>query len=116
MTSNQRGRGGEGANGKTSLPKHVLRDEVLGGIEGGREWLPSLRQGRGDWQQMLESLGQLYVRGVAVDFSGLYGEAGYRRLQLPTYPFQRKRYWIDAPNNGPEGFGARLNVVFLFPK
>ena len=26
------------------------------------------------------------------------------------------RYWIDAPGNGPEGFGARLNVVFLFPK
>jgi hypothetical protein len=26
------------------------------------------------------------------------------------------RYWLDAPDNGPEGWGARLNVVFLFPR
>ena len=56
---------------------------------------PSLRQGRSDWQQMLESLGHLYVRGVAADFSGLYGEAD-RRLHLPTYPWQRERYWLSA--------------------
>ena len=26
------------------------------------------------------------------------------------------RYWVDAPEGGPEGFGARLNLVFLFPR
>ena len=59
-------------------------------------WLPSLRQGRSDWQQMLESLGNLYVHGAGVNWRGF--EQGYtrRRVVLPTYPFQRKRYWLDT--------------------
>ncbi len=60
-------------------------------------WLPSLRAGRGDWDQMLESLGQLYVYGQEVDWDAF--ERDYRgqrrRLALPTYPFQRERYWLD---------------------
>ncbi|MDF5712720.1 MAG: beta-ketoacyl synthase N-terminal-like domain-containing protein [Rhizonema sp. NSF051] len=57
--------------------------------------LPSLRQGQGDWQQMLQSLGELYVRGASVDWSNF--EQGYvhRRIVLPTYPFQRQRYWVE---------------------
>ena len=65
-------------------------------------WLPSLRKGQSDWQQMLGSLGQLYVSGVNVDWEGFYREQTYQRLQLPTYPFQRQRYWIDSPTeNAP---------------
>jgi myxalamid-type polyketide synthase MxaE and MxaD len=73
-----------------------------------RHWLPTLRQGRGDWQQMLESLGQLYVRGLPVDWDGLHGEALHRRLQLPTYPWQRKRYWIEG---APRGMLGNKGVV-----
>ena len=36
----------------------------------GAAWLPSLRKGRADWEQMLESLSALYVRGVEVDWRG----------------------------------------------
>jgi len=61
-------------------------------------WLSSLRKGRSDWQQMLANLGELYVRGVEVYWTGF--EADYLearcRLPLPTYPFQRQRYWIEA--------------------
>ena len=65
-------------------------------------WLPSLRKGQSDWQQMLGSLGQLYATGVDVNWEGFYRERTYRRLQLPTYPFQRQRYWIDSPTeNAP---------------
>jgi acyl transferase domain-containing protein/thioesterase domain-containing protein len=64
--------------------------------------LPSLRQGQSDWQQMLQSLGQLYVRGVPVDWAGF--ERDYvkhrRRVVLPTYPWQRKRYWVETSHNG----------------
>lgn len=57
-------------------------------------WLPSLRKGRGDWQQMLESLGRLYTRGLAVDWTGFDRDYPRRRVVLPTYPFRRWRYWV----------------------
>jgi len=37
-------------------------------------WLPSLRQGTDDWQQILQSLGELYVRGATIDWSGFDGD------------------------------------------
>ena len=48
-----------------------------------------------DWQILLQSLGELYVRGVPVDWSGFDLDYPRRRLQLPTYPFQRQRYWVE---------------------
>lgn len=59
-------------------------------------WLPSLRPGGGDWQQLLSSLGQLYVQGVDVDWASF--DQGYRhqKIVLPTYPFQRQSYWIET--------------------
>ncbi len=63
-------------------------------------WLPSLYQGQQDWQQILQSLAALYVRGVPVDWSGFDREYPRCRLQLPTYPFQRQRYWVELAENG----------------
>src|ERR1700733_6758277 len=60
-------------------------------------WLPSLREDRDDWQQMLETLGQLYVNGVDVDWHGFYRNRSARKVTLPTYPFQRERHWVDSP-------------------
>jgi acyl transferase domain-containing protein/trans-aconitate methyltransferase len=59
-------------------------------------WLPSLRDGRDDLEQLLETLGALYVAGAPVDWSGLDRGAPRRRVPLPTYPFERKRYWLEA--------------------
>jgi len=70
------------------------------GPEAGSVWLPSLRRDRDDWQQMLESLGVLYVHGVEVDWLGFDHDYPCRRLALPTYPFQRKRFWLGS--NGVE--------------
>jgi len=65
-------------------------------------WLPSLRPGHSDWQQMLQSLTELYVRGVPVDWSGFDRDYARRRVVLPTYPFQRQRYWIETAENGQQ--------------
>jgi 8-amino-7-oxononanoate synthase len=56
-------------------------------------WLPSLRPPQSDWQQMLHSLSLLYLQGVEADWAGF--DQGYLRklISLPTYPFQRQRYW-----------------------
>ncbi|MBR8838432.1 MAG: SDR family NAD(P)-dependent oxidoreductase [Stigonema ocellatum SAG 48.90 = DSM 106950] len=59
-------------------------------------WLPSLRQGQSDWQQLLESLGELYTHGVSVNWSGFDRDYPRSRLVLPTYPFQRQRYWVET--------------------
>ncbi len=74
--------------------------------EAGQVWLPSLRQGRDDWQQMLESLGGLYVHGVKVDWAGFEKAYPRRKVTLPTYPFQRERYWIETTEKGRGGTGV----------
>jgi len=71
-----------------------LGRRCLDGREG--EWLASLRRGQSDWRPMLESLGALYVRGAEVDWAGFDKPYERRRVSLPTYPFERQRYWLDA--------------------
>lgn len=63
--------------------------------EGSAVWLSSLKRGRGDWRQMLDCLQMMYVRGVEVDWDGFDRDYSRRRVILPTYPFQRQRYWIE---------------------
>ena len=45
---------------------------------------------------MLEALGRLWTQGVEPNWSALHAQP-LRRVPLPTYPFERKRFWIDAP-------------------
>ena len=66
----------------------------------GQLWLPSLRPGQEDWQSILESVAQLYLRGVTVDWNGFDKDYPRQRVKLPTYPFQRQRYWVETANNG----------------
>ncbi|MEP7311426.1 MAG: type I polyketide synthase [Pseudomonadota bacterium] len=61
-------------------------------------WLPSLRRGRDDTAQMLESLAALYLRGAEVDWAAFHPATHGRNVVLPTYPFQRERYWAAVPS------------------
>jgi acyl transferase domain-containing protein len=64
-----------------------------------RLWAVSIRKSKPDWEQILESLGKLYERGAEVDWEGFDRGYARRRVELPTYPFQRQRYWIET---GPQ--------------
>ena len=76
-------------------------------VRGGeRVWLPSLRPGQEEWRQMLESLGELYVQGVRVDWEGFDRDYVRQRMGLPTYAFQRRRYWIEGSEK-KKGEGRR---------
>ena len=86
--------------------------------EGSYAWLPSLRPGRDDWQTLLDSLAQLYVRGAKVDWAGFDRDYPQRKTELPAYPFQRRRFWSngadDAPRHGsfaPQRNGRVLNPL-----
>nr|VFK24448.1 MAG: Acyl transferase domain-containing protein [Candidatus Kentron sp. MB] len=58
-------------------------------------WLPSLREGQEDWRELLRSLGEWHIRGGFVDWDAFDRHYPRRKVQLPTYPFQRQRYWAD---------------------
>jgi acyl transferase domain-containing protein/acyl carrier protein len=58
---------------------------------------PSLRDGRGAWEQMLETLALLYMRGADVDWAEFDAPYHRSRVPLPTYPFERRRYWLENP-------------------
>ncbi len=64
--------------------------------EGSGVWLPSLRKGRDDWEEIMGSLATLYVNGQSVDWRGFDGPYRRYRVSLPTYPFERRRYWIES--------------------
>jgi acyl transferase domain-containing protein len=48
-----------------------------------------------DSQSVLQTLGQLWQAGVPVQWDRLHRQEQRRRVSLPTYPFQRQRFWIE---------------------
>ena len=93
------------------MGRHCLTDTEQQQVK----FLPSLHLGYSDWQTMTQSLATLYASGVLVDWSGFHRDYLYFPLQLPTYPFQRQRYWIDRTHNSdqqskpdPEGLSPKI--------
>ena len=80
-------------------PHPVLLGMAAECVQGGA-WLPSLREDQGALSEMMLALQRLYADGAAIDWSTVSG-ASRRRVALPTYPFQRKRHWIDAVGTAP---------------
>ena len=78
-------------------PKPTLSSLARRSLSGEAVCLPSLRKSGTDWQQMLDTLVALYARGVEVDWDGVDRDYPRRKLAVPTYPFQRERYWFAAP-------------------
>ncbi|ROP35860.1 type I polyketide synthase [Saccharothrix texasensis] len=81
----------------------------------------TLRRDAGDLRRFHASLGEAYTRGVPVDWSALFAGIPARRVDLPTYAFQRRRYWARgatspavADRSAASGAGA-LDVVGVDP-
>ncbi|MGP4114701.1 type I polyketide synthase, partial [Streptomyces sp. 4N509B] len=58
---------------------------------------PALRDDQPETTALLRALAELHVHGVTVDWTVPYAGTGARTVPLPTYPFQRERYWLQAP-------------------
>nr|WP_318306323.1 SDR family NAD(P)-dependent oxidoreductase [Amycolatopsis sp. MEP2-6] len=55
----------------------------------------TLRRDDGGLARLMTSVGEAFARGADVDWAGLFAGTGTRRVTLPTYPFQRDRYWSE---------------------
>ncbi|SCG59425.1 type I polyketide synthase [Micromonospora halophytica] len=62
----------------------------------------TLRRDAGGLRRFLTSAAEAYVQGVDVDWAVLYAGTGARRADLPTYPFQRRRFWLETPVAGAD--------------
>jgi len=60
----------------------------------------SLRRGRDERREMLTGAAALHVRGASIQWDALMAADGGRRIPLPTYPFQRSRYWVSTSAGG----------------
>ncbi|MEV5343280.1 type I polyketide synthase, partial [Streptomyces sp. NPDC052676] len=56
----------------------------------------ALRAGRPERRTLLAALATAFARGTHVDWAAVHAASGGRRVPLPTYPFQRERYWIGG--------------------
>ncbi|WP_455711569.1 SDR family NAD(P)-dependent oxidoreductase, partial [Streptomyces gardneri] len=74
------------------------------GAEASMTAVPALRRGRPESETLLAALGLLHTRGVPVDWSAYYGDAGdHPHVDLPTYSFRHRRHWLES---GPARAGA----------
>jgi acyl transferase domain-containing protein/surfactin synthase thioesterase subunit/acyl carrier protein len=58
-------------------------------------WVATLNRQKSDVESVTEMLVALYLAGHHVNWTAVHADASWRRIPLPTYPFQRQRYWID---------------------
>jgi acyl transferase domain-containing protein/thioesterase domain-containing protein/acyl carrier protein/2-polyprenyl-3-methyl-5-hydroxy-6-metoxy-1,4-benzoquinol methylase len=83
---------GPGTTLTTLARRHPERAEALVTIA----TLPHPRGGEPDAEFVTKSLGQLWLAGVEIDWTAYHAGEQRRRLPLPTYPFERQRYWISS--------------------
>ena len=73
--------------------KAVMEQESVDGCVVGTLW-----RDKGEFGSVLLNLGRLHVQGYALDWKSFDGFKGSTAVALPTYPFQRQRYYLDAPS------------------
>ncbi|WUG92042.1 type I polyketide synthase [Streptomyces violaceus] len=74
-------------------------DGVLSGMVA-QDCVPSLRRDLPEDRALLTALGQLHSRGVDVDWAKVFAGTGAQRVDLPTYAFQRQRFWLNPSVSG----------------
>ncbi|MFF7976069.1 SDR family NAD(P)-dependent oxidoreductase [Streptomyces sp. NPDC007905] len=84
------------------MARRFVPEDALRGQEEPPLFLPSLRPGQDDWRVLLDTLGTLHVHGATVGLTAWDGPqpGAPTASPVPTYPFQRTRYWLTVPAPG----------------
>ncbi|MCZ1021113.1 type I polyketide synthase, partial [Streptomyces noursei] len=72
---------------------------------------PTLRKNQPESLSLVTALAALHTRGAAVDWEAFYAGSDAQRIDLPTYPFQRQRYWLSVPDHFGNVASAGLDEV-----
>ncbi|MCQ8835685.1 type I polyketide synthase [Streptomyces malaysiensis] len=73
--------------------------------------IPSLRRNEGGLDHFLTSVARAHVQGVPVNLSAQFGQRT-SHVQLPTYAFQRRPFWVDSPSTRPlPGLGPHVQLA-----
>jgi amino acid adenylation domain-containing protein len=81
-------------------------------VGAGRTVLSSLghaQETESDPMSLLNALGRLWVSGATVNWPGFYAHEQRRRVPLPTYPFERKRHWVEPDKTDNSESGTKFN-------
>ncbi|BAZ20917.1 beta-ketoacyl synthase [Kalymmatonema gypsitolerans NIES-4073] len=70
--------------------------------------LRHVKEQQSDVAWLLQTLGRLWLCGVEIDWSGFYTHERRHRLPLPTYPFERQRYWIEPKKQEQNGHSTSV--------
>jgi acyl transferase domain-containing protein/acyl carrier protein len=73
-------------------------------------WAASMSREEGNWESLLEAASTLYIRGVNFDWTALPTGKVREPVTLPTYPFQRRRFWLEGPKTARRRNAARLRT------
>ncbi|MFG2291131.1 type I polyketide synthase [Streptomyces sp. NPDC048595] len=92
-----------GPGGLTAMTRESLAAD---GGRPGAAVVPLLRDGRPEDRTVAAALAEAFVRGAEVDFAPLTGSSG-TRVELPTYAFQRRSYWVGGTDRADEADTAR---------
>ncbi|MCX2953665.1 type I polyketide synthase [Lentzea sp. NEAU-D7] len=74
-------------------------------------FVPLLRKDRGERQSAEAAFGRLVAAGVTVDWEAFFAGTGARRTELPTYAFQRERYWLESGPVSGDAAGLGLTTT-----
>jgi acyl transferase domain-containing protein len=73
--------------------------------------LPPAHERQSEPASMLNTLGKLWLLDLPVDWDGFYARERRRRVSLPTYPFERRRFWLDPkPRPQPGGMPRKSDL------
>lgn len=100
---------GPRATMSTLARQHMTPDKPVKAIPS----LISVNENSSEWEAFLMALGSLWIEGVDIDWNIFYTHEQRRRVPLPTYPFERKRYWVDpVPNiRDDKNFSSNLPKI-----
>jgi acyl transferase domain-containing protein/acyl carrier protein len=79
---------------------------VLGSLPHSYETVPDLCM-------LLRTVGKLWLTGAPIDWAGLHRHERRRRVVLPTYPFERQRYWIESADGRAGRWGSAGRASWL---
>jgi pimaricinolide synthase PimS1 len=86
-------------------------DAVLSGMITADCVVPVMRRNRDETATVVNALAHLHVTGVTPDWQAYFAGTDARRVDLPTYAFQRSRFWLDAPAQRAPGDVSGLGQV-----